>query len=209
MASDPACAGRRGRDVGVDPRRQRRPAERVRLHQGRTRQQVPLRHADRAGGAGSERLPLHAARRRPPRDAAARGRQQRQHAAQRPRHAGKEPRVQPGPAGAGDEEHGHVQRAGGADPVQVRRAPLDARLRRRRQPSLLRGERQGRHVRAAHDSAGHLHDRSGAREARPPDADGHARREGREGNHVHVQARESDGLAPPLRQARHRAAPSC
>ena len=44
--------------------RQRRPAERVRLYQGRARQQVPLRHADRSGEAGSEGLPLRAARRR-------------------------------------------------------------------------------------------------------------------------------------------------
>ena len=61
------------RDVGVDPRRQRRPPERVRLHQGRTRQQVPLRHADRAREAGSEGLPLRPARRRRPRRPAARG----------------------------------------------------------------------------------------------------------------------------------------
>ena len=53
------------------------------------------------------------------------------------------------------------------------------------------GER--RQVRAADDSAGHLHDRSGAREARPPDADRDARREGRERNHVHVQTGRMNG----------------
>ena len=52
-------------------RRQRRPEERVRLHQGRARQQIHLRHADRAGEDRSEGLPLRAARRRRADDAAA------------------------------------------------------------------------------------------------------------------------------------------
>ncbi len=59
-------------------------AERVRLRQGRSRRpHVP--GAVRAGHARSEGLPLHAARARHPGRSAAADRQQRRHAAQRPR----------------------------------------------------------------------------------------------------------------------------
>ena len=50
--------------------------------------------------------------------------------------------------------------------VQVRRARLDECLRRRAGSSVLRHHRRGRQVRAEDAAAGHLHDRSVAREAR-------------------------------------------
>ena len=66
-----------------------------------------------------------------------------------------------------DAESLHRARSDGA--VQVRRAQLDARLRRRDGSSVLRGHARRREVRAEESAGRHLHGRGVAREARNPD----------------------------------------
>ena len=84
------------------------------------------------GDDRSEGLPLPSARVRHARRPAARDRQQRSDAAQHPRHAEGQPGVQHRPADPGHEDDAHVHREGSHGAVQVRRARLDERLRRRR-----------------------------------------------------------------------------
>ena len=183
MNADPICVKRsQGAAVAGNLRRQRRrqARQRVRLRQGRTRQ-LRLRPAGGRRQAGSAGLPLHAARVRRPRRPADRDHQQRPDAAQHPRDAEGQPRVQQRPADPGHEDDAHLQGEGSDGALQVRRARLDERLRRRARPSVLRGDEGRRLVRAEGPAAGHLHDRGLAREARRHDAERHARREGIEG----------------------------
>ncbi len=63
----------------------------------------------------------------------------------------------------------HLQREGSHGAVQVRRARLDERVRRRGRQSVLRGHRRGRQVLAQGSAARHVHDRSLAREGRHAD----------------------------------------
>ena len=101
-----------------------------------------------------------------------------------------QPRVQHGAAAGGHEAHARLQHQGGDGAVQVRRAQVDERVRRRARPSVLRRDRRRRRVRAEGPAAGHLHDRSVAREARHADADGDDRREADQRRRVHVQESE-------------------
>ena len=74
-----------GNDARSGDRRQRRPRQRLRLHQGRARQRITSTRPTEPVVARSEGLPLHAARVRPARRPAGRDRQQRPDAAQRAR----------------------------------------------------------------------------------------------------------------------------
>src|SRR5687767_8378189 len=64
---------------------------------------------------------------------------------------------------------------------------MDERVGRRARASVPRGEWKGRRIRARRSPAGHLHDRSVAREARHADADGHHRRERIQDDHLRIQ----------------------
>ena len=90
-----------------------------------------VRHADRAGEDRSEELPLPSARVRHARRPAARDRQQRSDAAQHPRDAEGQHGVQQRPADPGHEDDAHLHSEGSDGAVQVRRARLDERVRRR------------------------------------------------------------------------------
>ena len=84
-----------------------------------------------AGEDRPEGLPLPSARVRHARRPAARDRQQRSDAAQHPRDAEGQRGVQQRPADPGHEDDAHLHRAGSDGALQVRRARLDERLRRR------------------------------------------------------------------------------
>ena len=141
MSADPYCcaAEPERRDVRKLRRRQRRPRERVRLRQGRLGNyyfEVPTdpvkldqqgcRYAPHVLGVRAGQTLAD--------------RQQRRHAAQRPRAAEGERGVEPGP---GAQEHERTRKSFTARevmvPVQVRRAQLDARVRRRDGSPVLRG----------------------------------------------------------------------
>ena len=131
-----------------------------------------VRPADRDAHDRPEELPLSSARVRRPRRPGRRDRQQRSDAPQHPRAAEGQRGVQQRPADPGHEDDAHVHGQGSHGAVQVRRARLDERLRRRGRQPVLRGHRQGRQVLAQGPAAGHLHaskrgTRSSARRRRP------------------------------------------
>ena len=138
-------AGHRDRDGVLRRRRRRRAGQRVRLRQGRPHRQLPGGHG--GGGAGPAGLPLPAARLRRAGRADDRDREQRHDAAQHPRDAQRQRRVQHGPAHPGDALRADVRRARDHGALPVRRPQLDERVRGRARPPVLRGDRRRRQVR--------------------------------------------------------------
>ena len=80
-----------------------------------------------------------------------------------------------------------VRQAGGDLPHQVRRPPLDERLRRRLHASLLLGDRHGREVHDLRPRPGHLRDHRLAREAGDADGLGHGGRQRHEDPELQVR----------------------
>ena len=125
-------------------------------------------------------LPLHAARLRRAGGADAADRQQRSDAAQHPRDPREQPRVQHRAADPGDDVRPDVRQRRDHGPLQVRRARLDERLRRRARSSVLHGDGKRRLVRHQRSPAGDAHHRGVARGARHAGDGGHgSRRAGR------------------------------
>ena len=123
-----------------------------------------------AGEDRPEELPLPSARVRHARQPAARDRQQRSDAAQHPRDAEGQRRVQQRPADPGHEDDPHLRQA---KEVMVPfkcdvHGWMNAYVGVLDHPYFAI-DRQGRQVRAEDAAAGHLHDRSVAREARHAD----------------------------------------
>ena len=149
-----------------------------------------VRHADRIGQDRSAELPLSPARVRRPRRPAARNRQQRPDAAQHPRAAEGQCGVQHRPADPGHEDDAHLHREGSHGALQVRRARLDERLRRRPRSSVLRGHRRetasssSRRCPPGTYTIEAWHEKLGAQTQSVTH-----RREGNEGDQLHVQGR--------------------
>ena len=101
-----------------------------------------------SGDAGSEGLPLSAARVRRASRAAARDRQQRPDAAQRQRDGQGQPEFNLGQPIQGMKNTKMFTAPEVMVPHQVRRARLDERLRGRPRSSVLRGDGRRRHIRA-------------------------------------------------------------
>ena len=132
-----------------------------------------LARSQDAGDARSERLPVQAARDGDHGRSALQDPQLRRHPPQRPHASQGQQGVQPRDAGDAQGSDHDVRQGGGHLPDQVRRPPLDERLRRRLHPSVLLGDERGREVHDLGPRPGDLRDHRLAREAGDADGLGH------------------------------------
>ena len=133
-----ALGTRAGRDAG--PRRRQHHGE----HHGLRLEGAPgredLSRSQDARGHGSEGLRVRAARDGDPGRPAVQDPQLRRHPPQRPHASQGQQGVQPGDAGDAQGSDHAVRQGRGDLPHQVRRPPVDERLRRGLQPSVLLGD---------------------------------------------------------------------
>ena len=113
--------------------------------------------------------------------------QLRRHPAQRPHASEGQQGVQPGDAGDAQGSDHAVRQGRGDLPHQVRRSPLDERLRRRLQPSFLLRDEHRRQVHDLGPRPGHLRDHRLARDAGDADGLDHRRRQRQEGPGLQVR----------------------
>jgi hypothetical protein len=102
--------------------------------------------------------------------------QLRRHPPQRPRPPQDQPGIQPADAADAQGDERDVRQAGAGLPDQVRRAPVDERLRRRVHAIRSSRSRNGREVHDLRPRPGDLRDHGLARAAGNADSHGHGRR---------------------------------